>query len=123
MPVHGCGQLLECLHAVVGANLRLRLNEPLAAGLRQLGRQDGAHLVEIGVGIPDGQLPHLREFDHRPPVAADRGEYDPGAALTADAILTCGYDKARGQPLDVPFPRPRVGLVEVVDVEHQAPLG
>ena len=32
-------------------------------------------------------------------------------------------DHARDEPLDVPLPRPERGLVEIVEVEHHAPLG
>ena len=43
--------------------------------------------------------------------------------LGAEAVVARGDQHARRQPLDVPLPRPGQRLVEVVDVEHQPPLG
>ena len=40
-----------------------------------------------------------------------------------EAVVAAGHDQAGRQPLDVPLPRPRQRLVEVVDVEHQPALG
>ena len=37
-------------------------------------------------------------------------------------MLASRDDDAGGEPLDVPLPGPRVGLVEVVEVERQPPL-
>ena len=40
-----------------------------------------------------------------------------------EPAVAAGDLKARGQPLHIPLPRAGQGLVEVVDVEHQLPLG
>jgi hypothetical protein len=40
-----------------------------------------------------------------------------------EAVLARRDQKARRETLDVPLPRPLERLVEVVDVEHEAPLG
>ena len=40
----------------------------------------------------------------------------------AEAVAAAGQDEARGQPFDVPFPRGREGLVQVVDVEDDPPF-
>ena len=44
-------------------------------------------------------------------------------SLAREAVVARGDQDARGEPLDVPLPRAGQRLVEVVDVEHQAPLG
>ena len=44
-------------------------------------------------------------------------------SLTREAVVARGDQHAHGQALDVPLPRPGQRLVEVVDVEHQPPLG
>ena len=41
----------------------------------------------------------------------------------AEAVLACGDHDARRETLEVPFPWPAGRLVEVVDVEHEPPLG
>ena len=44
-------------------------------------------------------------------------------SLSAKAVVARGDQHAHGQALDVPLPRARERLVEVVEVEHQPPLG
>ena len=43
--------------------------------------------------------------------------------LGGEPVVPSRHGQARGQPLDIPLERPGQGLVEVVDVEDQAPLG
>ena len=45
------------------------------------------------------------------------------APSAVEAAVAPGDLEARRQALDVPLPRPRQGLVEVVDVEDQPPVG
>ena len=51
-----------------------------------------------------------------------RARPDPAPWLEKPLSLR-GDQHARREPLDVPLPRPRERLVEVVDVEHEPPLG
>ena len=44
------------------------------------------------------------------------------ALLDREPPVPSGDGKAGDQPLQIPFPGPRNGLVEIVDVEYQAPL-
>jgi hypothetical protein len=78
--------------------------------------------VEVGPGVPDVEVAHGGELGHRPPVALGQGERDAAAGLAAESVLPAGHGQAGREPLHVPLPRPRRGLVEVVDVEDQAPL-
>ena len=69
------------------------------------------------------RLLHPRELRHRGAVPADRVEHDPVLLLGAKAVVARRDQHAHGQALDVPLPRPGERLIEIVDVEHQPPLG
>ena len=90
---------------------------------RELGVEVGPQLVHVGAGVPDVQVGHGREAAHREPVAGDRRRDDVAALLGREPVVPRRHLQAGGQPLDIPLPRARQGLVEVVDVEHQAALG
>ena len=49
-------------------------------------------------------------------------EHDPLLLLGAKAVVARRDQHARREPLDIPLPRARERLIEVVDVEHQPPL-
>ena len=53
---------------------------------------------------------------------ADR-ELDRFALLGVESAIAAGDREARHEPLDVPLERPGQRLVEVVDAEHQPPVG
>ena len=53
----------------------------------------------------------------------DRGKDDGRALRVGEAVAARRDLDAGGEPLDVPLPRTRQGLVEVVDVEHELALG
>src|SRR5262249_22324258 len=42
---------------------------------------------------------------------------------TRNAHMLTGDRKACGEPFHVPLPRPTCGLIEVVEIENQLPLG
>ena len=56
-------------------------------------------------------------------VFADARHCDIGRLLSAHAFVARRDHQAGGQALHVPLERPRQGLVEVVEVEHQVALG
>ena len=80
-------------------------------------------LLGVQVGVPDVEIRHPGEARHRRAVSADRVEHDALLVLGAKGVVARRDQHARGQPLDIPLPRSRERLVEVVDVEHQPPLG
>jgi hypothetical protein len=106
-PLQPVGGQLRRLHAELGL---------YAAGdLQQLGRRH--------VQVPQPQGGQLGEAQHRFAVGADG---DPGGVVLLPAraaVLPGRHGHARRQPQHVPFPRARQGLVEVVEAEHQVPLG
>ena len=59
---------------------------------------------------------------HRRAVALGRRQHDLAAVLGREPVVPPGHGEAGRQPLDVPLERPGQRLVEVVDVEDQAPL-
>ena len=66
---------------------------------------------------------HRDQPSERLPVAGGTGQRRLANGLGAQPQLRATQDDARDQPLDVPLPGAGRGLVEVVHVEHQAPLG
>ena len=79
-------------------------------------------LVGVGARVEDVQVALVGEAAHRLPVPAHGGQHHLPALLGGEPVLAPGYLQARGEPFDVPLPRAGQGLVEVVDVEDQAPL-
>ena len=73
--------------------------------------------------VPDVKEGLLREPSHRGAVALGRRQGELAAGLGGEPVVPAGHDQAGGQPLDIPLERARQGLVEVVDVEYQVPLG
>ncbi len=104
---------------VIGDVPRKCLSNPLASELA-MGFVD--HLiqdvVQFDVGIPDVERRHRSERRHPLPVAADALDGRVATLGGGKAVVTAGNDEARGQPFDVPLPRARERLVEIVDVEH-----
>ena len=81
------------------------------------------HALDVQLGVPDVEVLHGREARHRAAVRRDRVQHDLVLVLDGEAVVARGDQHAHGQALDVPLPRSRQRLVEVVEVEHQPPLG
>ncbi len=95
------------------------LVEPLSRlGVEVVGEQP-AQLGEGDPGVPDREVPLGGETVHRLLVAASSRHGDLAALSHRQPVGPPGHDEARREALDVPLPRPRAGLVEVVDVEEQ----
>jgi hypothetical protein len=113
--------LAAAFSALLGPPGRLRL----LLGRGALG--GAAHrLQQLILGqmrIPDLQPPHLREAGHRIPVGRHRRQRRRLGVARGEAVVLGGDGEAGRQPLDVVLERPREGLVEVVHVEQQPPLG
>ncbi len=76
----------------------------------------------IQARVPDVEVVHLREAAHPSAVLLRRRPHSLPALLLGEPALATRDRDARRQALDVPLPRARERLVEVVDVEHQIPL-
>ena len=103
------------------------LASPFSARLTQLARHGGLvageHLVDVEARVEDLQVALPGEGGHGGAVAGRAGP-DHGLAVgVGEAPVAAGHLEAGRQALDVPLERSRQGLVEVVDVEVQAPLG
>ena len=83
----------------------------------------GDELFDLEAGVPDIGVAHRCKRRHPFAVLPDRVENDPLLMLHREAAVTGGYQHAHREPLDVPLPRARKCLVEVVDVEDESPLG
>src|SRR5215211_8829299 len=81
-----------------------------------------AKVLSTHARVPDLEFPHLRIFSHSPPVRSRDFARRSAAIGVAESILPTRHDHACGEALQVPFPRSRQGLVEVVYVEQQCPL-
>ena len=122
-PSTSLGELGERLHAVLGSGLG---DVRPSLGLLLLGGS-GLQLLEqrlnLDVGVPDIQVAHPGGLLHPRPVFLGHGQHDRAPLCGSEPAVAAGDLEARGQPLHVPLPRAGQGLVEVVDVEHQLPLG
>ena len=81
------------------------------------------HALDVQVRVPHVEVLHRREA--RPSRCGTRPTVSStirSCVLGAEAVVARRDQHAHGQPLDVPLPRTRERLVEVVDVEHQPPL-
>jgi hypothetical protein len=123
LAVDHAGELVEGAQAVLAAGLGQHLLGSLghpAGDLRAGHLQD---LVGVQPSVPHRELGKPGERPDLVAIRLDGGEHRSGALPLVEAPLPPGDGDARGQPLHVPFPRPGQRLVEVVDVEHQVPLG
>jgi hypothetical protein len=105
------------------ADLALRaLHVPLdvARGLlTQPPTYAGDDLVGVEACVPEVEIAHLRELAHRLPVGAAHGRHRAAPVAGAEPRVACCHRDARAEALHVPLPRPREGLVEVVQVEDE----
>ncbi len=86
------------------------------------GRQDLENAVEIDAVVPDVEGAHRSVVDHPFTVGAHRVRRRLRRLAVGQTEMLGGDDDAGGQPLDVPLPRRRQGLVEIVDVEEDVAL-
>ena len=115
--------------------LRERLQTVLRAGLRQVAVSafqlfcrgflppPGQQLLGIQTRVPELQVAHRRVAPDRLPVRPPHCPVDHLARRVVEATVATRHGKARHQTLDVPLERARQRLVEVVDAEHQSPVG
>ncbi len=83
-------------------------------------RREG--LLDVDARIPDVEHAHLAVLRHVLSVRPHASERRVASVVFAEAIVAAGEHEARGETLHVPLPRTRQRLVEVVDVEDDAPL-
>ncbi len=116
-------EAIEGLEAV----LLMRLRDVLFDRLHLLAIGDRGQISEQGVDVqarvPDIEVPHRRESPHCLAVFADRGENGGPSLLGGEFAIAPGDLKACGEALQIPLPWPRKGLIEVIDVQYQAPIG
>ncbi len=117
------GQLLVGMQAVLRPRLREVALGRLQVPVLHLRAEPLEDLLDVEARVPDFQVAERREGRHRLSVLADGREDDVGASRLREAVVAPGHFHARGEPLHVPVPRSRERLVEIVDVEHHAPLG
>ena len=121
--VDGCGQLLERRQTVARPRLVDLLSHVLGGR-----RIDEITYIDqfsrrFGASIPTVQRVESRERRDGLPVLAGTCTCDPLGGLAVESVAACRNHETRGQSLHVPFERPRIGFVEVVDVERQFALG
>ena len=73
--------------------------------------------------IPHIELTHRRERAHPIAVSVCAGSHDALARFGTKAVVLCDDRDACHKPFDIPLPRARQCLVEVVDVEDKVSLG
>ncbi len=108
--------------AVLGTRLRRGLLD-FPQRLRALGLERLQHLLGVKTCVPDLEIAQFCELADRLAVGAHDRLHHPGSVLAPEAVVASGDLEARGETLDVPLPGPRERLVEVVEVEDQAPVG
>ena len=100
-----------------------RLFDPLPDPLHLLaGRQDLENAVEVDTVVPDVQRMHRGVVGHMLAVGAHGFRRRLRRLAVEQPDMMGGDDDAGRQPLDVPLPRGRQGLVEIVDVEEDVAL-
>src|ERR1700723_3414070 len=77
----------------------------------------------IEMRVPDFERSHFGELAHVLSVGFNRGSRCVGAVLPADFCLTHRKYDARGQSLYIPLPWSREGLIEIIAVENDLPIG
>ena len=87
-----------------------------------LSRQPG-DLVHLDAGVPHVEVGHPGQAVHRLTVGARHRPVDRPPLLRVEAPIPPGHGEAGHEPFHVPLERPRQRLVEVVDAEHQPPVG
>ncbi len=109
----------EALRGAALAGLRQALDRAAA----DTGILDGRN-QHLGVDsvVPQVQHRHLAELGHVLAVGPDTAEDRILGGGFAQAVVAAGDHDARRQPLEVPFPGRREGLIEVVDGEDDLPL-
>ena len=123
IPSTRLGETAERAEIVPRPGLREGAVDPLTAAPAEILKISGSEFVDIGLDVPHLEGGHLREAAHRPAIAATDSP-DGGRPITVvePAVAAGDLDTGR-EPFDVPFPRAGQRLVEVVQVEDQAPLG
>ncbi len=122
LAVDPLGHLRERVHAVAGAGLGDR---GLGAGHHRLGHLRAIRLersVDVEARVVHLEVRLAGELGHRRAVAGDRRAHSRRPFERCEAAVPAGDLETRRQALDVPLEWARRGLVEVVDVEHQAAL-
>ena len=101
---------------------RLRSNRFRCFGVALPSRQR-RDLVHVDAGVPDLEVGHLGERPDRLPVRTRHGPIDRLPLFDVEASIPACHGEAGHEPLHVPLERARQRLVEVVDAEHQPPVG
>ena len=78
--------------------------------------------VGVEARVPDVDGAKLGHLEHVSRYERTQASDDRASRRGVEAAVAGGDLEARGEALDVPLPRPRQRLVEVVDVEDEAPL-
>lgn len=86
------------------------------------GLHRGEELLHLDAGVPDLEMGHVGILLHPVPVGVHRPECRPAHLCGLEAVVTPGGDDTCGEPLQIPLERAVRGLVEVVEIEHQATL-
>jgi len=81
-----------------------------------------SQIIDVTAGVPDIQVAEASQPAHGQPVMPRRRGDNLAAPGRPDSVDLAGDLQAGSQSLDVPFPRPRQRLVEIVDIEDQAPF-
>ncbi len=114
-------QAIECLEAVPPLGLCGPLSCLLKVPRRRDLREIGQDAIDVEPRVPDFEVAHRGEVTHRLAVGARCAEDHGPDVLRREAAVAPG--NGRRQSLDVPLPRPKKGLVEVVQVPHEPPVG
>ena len=72
--------------------------------------------------IPFIQDRGLGKSLHGLTIRSTNSESQPAAGFILETIVSSGYNRAGRQSFEIPFPGSWVGLIEVVDIEHQVPF-
>ena len=94
-----------------------------SASRRTRGDRASSTALFVDRVVPDLEIAHLGVAAHPPAVARTHARRRLGGLGLVAAHEARGDGSARRQTLEIPFPRPGMDLVEIVDGEDQVALG
>ena len=113
----------ECPQTVLRPRLRHVALEPLQLLWGPLSSRQPGELVLIDAGVPELEVARPGETSDRLSVGTRHSPVDRLPPFGVEASIPASHSETGHQPFHVPLERARQRLVEVVDAEHQPPIG
>ena len=117
------GELAERPEAVLGPRLSEILLHHLATLRARLAAELTQQILDVHPRVPQIERLHRPQRADRIAIRPRHCHVHPTPPVGAKPEVASGHSEARHEALQIPLKRPRQRLVEIVDVEHQPPVG